>query len=187
MLKIIDANNYVRRLVEADASGFPMRNLLTEIKTSKDIWVFVWDGRNGNERRRKLFPDYKMKRRLPDENIFKAMDLFREVLRHSKALQVTVPEYEADDVIASLVATFKENIDVQVHSTDRDLTALGIPYYAGWHPEKMIDGGVPDLVIVGNAAAIRRQIRKVLRRTAVTEIDRNAIGTIDTKIAASAD
>ncbi|MFA6432666.1 MAG: Mur ligase family protein [Candidatus Paceibacterota bacterium] len=31
------------------------------------------------------------------------------------------------------------------------LTKLGIPYYAGWHPEKMIEGGKPDLVIVGNA------------------------------------
>jgi len=34
------------------------------------------------------------------------------------------------------------------------LDQLGIPYYSGWHPEKMIageSGGVPDLVIVGNA------------------------------------
>ncbi len=31
------------------------------------------------------------------------------------------------------------------------LTSLGIPYYAGWHPEKMIEGGVPDFVVVGNA------------------------------------
>ncbi|MEK7607543.1 MAG: Mur ligase family protein [Patescibacteria group bacterium] len=34
------------------------------------------------------------------------------------------------------------------------LTSLGIPYYSGWHPEKMIaieNGGKPDLVIVGNA------------------------------------
>lgn len=35
-----------------------------------------------------------------------------------------------------------------------NLTNLGIPYYPGFHPEKMIspeNGGVPDLVIVGNA------------------------------------
>lgn len=31
------------------------------------------------------------------------------------------------------------------------LTKLGIPYYSGWHPEKMVEDGVPDLVIVGNA------------------------------------
>lgn len=33
------------------------------------------------------------------------------------------------------------------------LTNLGIPYYSGWHPEKMIEGGVPDFVVVGNAAS----------------------------------
>jgi UDP-N-acetylmuramate: L-alanyl-gamma-D-glutamyl-meso-diaminopimelate ligase len=33
------------------------------------------------------------------------------------------------------------------------LTNLGIPYYPGFHPEKMIDGGKPDFVVVGNAIA----------------------------------
>lgn len=32
-----------------------------------------------------------------------------------------------------------------------NLTKLGIPYYSGWHPEKMIKGGAPDFVVVGNA------------------------------------
>ncbi len=39
-----------------------------------------------------------------------------------------------------------------------NLTNLGIPYYPGFHPEKMIDpaqGGVPDLVIVGNSIATK--------------------------------
>ncbi len=31
------------------------------------------------------------------------------------------------------------------------LTGLGIPYYPGFHPEKMIEGGAPDFVVVGNA------------------------------------
>lgn len=37
-----------------------------------------------------------------------------------------------------------------------NLTALGIPFYPGFHPEKMISdemGGIPDLVIVGNAVS----------------------------------
>ena len=37
-----------------------------------------------------------------------------------------------------------------------NLSRLGIPYYPGFHPEKMISeelGGVPDLVIVGNAVS----------------------------------
>lgn len=39
-----------------------------------------------------------------------------------------------------------------------NLTNLGIPYYPGFHPEKMIapeNGGVPDLVIVGNAISTK--------------------------------
>lgn len=31
------------------------------------------------------------------------------------------------------------------------LKNIGIPYYSGWHPEKMIENGAPDLVVVGNA------------------------------------
>jgi UDP-N-acetylmuramate: L-alanyl-gamma-D-glutamyl-meso-diaminopimelate ligase len=33
------------------------------------------------------------------------------------------------------------------------LTNLGIPYYPGFHPEKMIEGGIPDFVVAGNAIA----------------------------------
>ncbi|MFA6095438.1 MAG: Mur ligase domain-containing protein [Candidatus Paceibacterota bacterium] len=33
------------------------------------------------------------------------------------------------------------------------LTSLGIPYYPGFHPEKMAALGAPDLVIVGNAVS----------------------------------
>ena len=33
------------------------------------------------------------------------------------------------------------------------LTEIGIPYYSGWHTEKMIKDGAPDIVIVGLAVA----------------------------------
>ncbi len=32
------------------------------------------------------------------------------------------------------------------------LKEAGINYYPGWHPEKMIEGGAPDVVVVGNVA-----------------------------------
>jgi len=31
------------------------------------------------------------------------------------------------------------------------LKNIGIPYYPGFHPEKMIEGGAPDFIVVGNA------------------------------------
>jgi UDP-N-acetylmuramate: L-alanyl-gamma-D-glutamyl-meso-diaminopimelate ligase len=33
-----------------------------------------------------------------------------------------------------------------------ELEKQGVSFYAGWHPEKMVEGGVPDLVIVGTAS-----------------------------------
>ncbi len=36
-----------------------------------------------------------------------------------------------------------------------NLTNLSIPYYPGFHPEKMVEGGAPDLVVVGNAIATK--------------------------------
>ena len=32
------------------------------------------------------------------------------------------------------------------------LEEQGVPFYAGWHPEKMIEAGKPDLIIVGTAS-----------------------------------
>lgn len=36
--------------------------------------------------------------------------------------------------------------------TSTHLDELGVPYYAGWHPEKMIAGGIPDFIIVATAS-----------------------------------
>jgi UDP-N-acetylmuramate: L-alanyl-gamma-D-glutamyl-meso-diaminopimelate ligase len=35
------------------------------------------------------------------------------------------------------------------------LKEAGVEYYPGWHPEKMIEHGVPNLVVVGNVASSR--------------------------------
>ena len=32
------------------------------------------------------------------------------------------------------------------------LENLGVPFYAGWHPEKMVEGGAPDIVVVATAS-----------------------------------
>jgi UDP-N-acetylmuramate: L-alanyl-gamma-D-glutamyl-meso-diaminopimelate ligase len=33
-----------------------------------------------------------------------------------------------------------------------ELEKQGISFYAGWHPEKMVDGGAPDVVMIGTAS-----------------------------------
>ena len=32
-----------------------------------------------------------------------------------------------------------------------ELEKQGVPFYAGWHPEKMVEGGVPDFVMIGGS------------------------------------
>ena len=32
------------------------------------------------------------------------------------------------------------------------LKDAGVSFYPGWHPEKMTENGIPDLVVVGNVA-----------------------------------
>jgi len=123
-LQVFDANSWVRRFIEADASGLPIRTLITNINTSPDVMVYVWDGRGGNERRRKMFPTYKANRTPPAENIFATMNLCKQAMRHSKALQITVEGYEGDDVIAALVGLYATKTGVTIWSTDRDLYAL---------------------------------------------------------------
>ena len=36
--------------------------------------------------------------------------------------------------------------------TSSHLDELGVPYYAGWHPEKMVAEGIPDFIIVATAS-----------------------------------
>ncbi|MDR3436476.1 hypothetical protein [Telmatospirillum sp.] len=124
MLNIFDANSWVRRFLEADSSGLPIRNLVTDANISNDVSVYVWDGKGGNDRRRKLFPGYKANRTPPAENIFATMNLARKAFRHSKAIQVQVAGYEGDDVIAALVGQYATTTEVAIWSTDRDLYAL---------------------------------------------------------------
>ncbi len=63
-------------------------------------------------------------------------------------------------VLSSAIAGAFHAIGVKVTGSDKGfyppvsthLTELGITYYAGWHPEKMVAHGKPDVVIVATAS-----------------------------------
>lgn len=122
MLQIYDFNNWVRKYIHA---GADMRAFITEIaKTSEHVpMIWVCDGFNCNERRRKIYPEYKKSREAPGEDVFAFMDFIKEALRFTNALRVEVPYYEADDVIAYLAPKYRP---CKVFSTDADLWALKI-------------------------------------------------------------
>ena len=146
MLQLIDANNEYRRRLEVDASGLTIRNLLDEVDLmtrSKDVVVLVWDGFDCNKRRRDIYPAYKSKRKagLNAENIFASIKFCKELLKYTAAIQVEVPGYEADDVIATLTEQYMGHMPIRIVSNDGDYLQLGVP------TTRETDYGVPANLI----------------------------------------
>lgn len=136
-LKIYDGNNWFRIRAETDIMGTPVRNCFIELQHSLDHVIIVWDGKNGNARRREIYPAYKEKRNVPAESIFESQDLLKKVLRLSKCVQIEVPGYEGDDVIAAVVNKYKDRVDsIFLQSNDADLGQLGIPMARDKLPEE---------------------------------------------------
>lgn len=51
-----------------------------------------------------------------------------------------------------------------------ELEKAGVPFYAGWHPDRMIAGGKPDLVVVGTASGSRNQETEKARELGISEL-----------------
>ena len=119
---IVDANNWVRRCLETGSSA---RSLFNEFMVDGDQKILVWDGPHALKARREIFPDYKARRVKATTDMYLNLDLVREVLAFTRAVQVRVPGHEADDVIAELVKGNEANC--QIVSNDKDFLALGVP------------------------------------------------------------
>lgn len=128
MVEIYDANAFLRQsLNRTHLGGVPMSPRLVFEKANRnpnpEIWV--WDGANNNERRRRIFPGYKIRDYSGQENIFAGLRLYRQVLAHSVATQVEVPEWEADDVCATLARHFvARGEQVTIFTNDFDFHQL---------------------------------------------------------------
>lgn len=104
--------------------GSPPRAAFDNAVTSPHLEIYVWDGHNHNARRRQLFEGYKV-RPPTAEDIFTGLNLIRELLIYTKAVQVEVPEWEADDVIGTLAKHYSSlGHEVTVHSNDLDYYQL---------------------------------------------------------------
>lgn len=121
-IQIYDGNNFFRRILEV---GGDPRSIFNDFVGAVDEKrIVVWDGPHALKARRDIYPEYKANRTKPKTDIYVNFDMIREVLKHTYAIQVRVPGFEADDVIAELV---KGEVDVHIHSNDRDFLALGVP------------------------------------------------------------
>lgn len=128
VLRLIDGNNVFRRTLESDPTASPTRNWVAEMSgyaERGDYIIIVWDPPNALKRRRDIVPHYKAKRPALTEDLTLSMKLAKDVLAVSGVLQIEVPTYEADDVIAALHAP-----GCIIHSSDRDFLQLeGITLY----------------------------------------------------------
>ena len=124
MIRLFDGNNVFRRLTEQDLSGLPVRTFYQQVQTSQQVPVVVWDGKNALSARRKIYPEYKAQREPAADSLYQSMDLLKCLLKLSRAIQVEVSGYEADDVLAHLARKYPV---AHLHSNDRDLHALGVP------------------------------------------------------------
>lgn len=136
MLRVYDMNSYMRVQLETDISGLAPRNFMQDVFNCPDPIICVWDGPRGSARRRELFPKYKIGRKAPDTGIYNGFHLTYQTLKHSKAIQIKVPGYEADDVIAYLTRRYaSDNKLIAIFSNDGDMWQL-----VGENPGKVICG-----------------------------------------------
>ena len=136
MIRIYDMNSYMRVELETDISGLAPRNFMQDVFTIPDAVICVWDGPHGSQKRREIFPGYKVGRKAPDTGIYNGFHLTQKALEHTKAVQIKVPGYEADDVIALLARRYAaQGHLVGIYSNDKDMLQL-----VGEFPKNIICG-----------------------------------------------
>lgn len=139
---LIDANNlYARYYAQLSFMvvnkcnvggmfGF-LRNLYSFKQKFNDNILVIWDGKNGKEMRRKIYPEYKRNRTYKFDNNFIASkeELFN-VLKDTGIPQVKMDDWEADDVIgyiANAVTNFSSTLTTEkiyIVSNDKDFWQL---------------------------------------------------------------
>lgn len=129
MIHIFDANAHLRRDLNRngvlDPVGMSPRAIYQAALQSAVPQVWVWDGPGNNERRRALFPGYKIRDYSGQEDIFAGLQIYRDVLSHSNAVQIEVPGWEADDVCATLAKRYTSaGVPVTVYTNDFDYWQL---------------------------------------------------------------
>lgn len=121
MLKLIDGNNIFRIESENDITGLPTRKMAMEALAPTSPTIWVWDGKDSRKRRREIYPEYKNHRKPGAESLYAAMEVLKRCLDHTPVIQIEVPGYEADDVIATLA---RRHAPCAIYSNDLDFYQL---------------------------------------------------------------
>lgn len=108
------------------AYGF-VTMLAKVLRDEEPTHVAVANDPRGGSFRREIFPEYKAGRDKQPEDLSAQIPLISELCEAFGVPMVEVPDFEADDVIATLVETAPEGAEVCIVSTDKDLMQLVRP------------------------------------------------------------
>lgn len=91
---------------------------------SCDYVIFALEG-GGQSKRRELYPEYKLNRQAPPQELILQLPIAIQWIEKMGFLNISVEGYEADDVIASIARLAKsQNLAVRIISHDKDLYQL---------------------------------------------------------------
>lgn len=149
-LYLIDGSSFLYRAYYAlpylaTSKGFPTRVVLGFLKMLNKILkehnpshiAVIFDPK-GPTFRHEMMESYKIKRPpMPDE-IQLQIPYVRGILDAMRLKMIVKDGFEADDVIASLVAMHKDEAEIVVVTADKDLFQLTASGAVIWHPQKDI-------------------------------------------------
>ena len=132
---LVDSFNLVRRLYEArphedetvqqeviSSAAQSLKRALREHKPSHACCIFDSHDKTW---RHQLFPDYKANRKPTPPALLDAIPRFKSAFLDLGVQSISVPDQEADDVIATLARAISENAgDVTILSTDKNFLQL---------------------------------------------------------------
>lgn len=102
--------------------------MLTKVlREERPTHVAVASDPSGGSFRRAIFPEYKAGRDKQPEDLSVQLPIVAELCAAFGVTMLEVPDFEADDVIATLVATAPEGAEIMIVSTDKDLMQLVRP------------------------------------------------------------
>jgi 5'-3' exonuclease len=125
VLRLVDGRNFLRRRFEKLSPGDAVREALhLERLHPHDVILWCWDSPTATKARRSIYPRYKNNRPPTLDSFNDMVRWVRDLLKHTRAFQTELSDYEADDLIAYFA---NKSERAHIVSNDQDLTQLVRP------------------------------------------------------------
>lgn len=102
-----------------------VRMILKILAEKPDYFVIAWDS-PVKTHRHESFPEYKANRKKMEDDFKQQIPVTQKMIHDMNLPSLIAPWYEADDIIATLVKSYKSDLDlvIDVYSSDKDLKQL---------------------------------------------------------------